>query len=201
MPVRQPGIFAICVALTFMAACSSGTDFKRPTAASLELGKTTEQEIQARYGEPRKRGTVQVDDKTIKTMVYTYAEAAPYVEKVPVRVMVYSLHQSALVGFDYSSSFSSDKTDFDESLVNKIVRGQTTQSQVVELLGQPTGMFIYPSALVKTPGHRAYTYSYTRTNKGPFGGNLSTTSKAVTITFDEQNVVTETKVAVTGADK
>ena len=38
---------------------------------------------------------------------------------------------------------------------------------------------------MRLPGHRAYTYSYTRTNKGPFGGKL-TIVKALTTTFDDR---------------
>ena len=63
------------------------------------------------------------NETIIQVLRYTYAEAAPYVEKVPVRAMVYSFHDGKLVGYDYSSSFSSDKTDFDDSLVEKIKRG------------------------------------------------------------------------------
>ena len=197
---RPAWLVLISVVTVLMTACSSGTDFKRPDAASFELGKTTEREIRAPYGEPRSRGTIQADDKTIKTLSYAYAEAAPYVEKVPVRVMVYSFHEDRLVGFDYSSSFSSDKTDFDDSVLGKVVRGQTTRTQVVELLGKPTGMFIYPSSIVTVSDHRAYLYSYSRTDKSPLGGQLKTTTKTLVVTFDRRDVVIETKLS-TGGNK
>jgi len=115
------------LAAVVVSACSAGTDFKRPDAAIFQLGKTTEKEIRERFGEPRSQATVQANDRTIKILRYAYAEAAPYVEKVPARAMVYSFHEGTLVGFDYSSSFSSDKTDFDESIVGQLKRGETTK--------------------------------------------------------------------------
>jgi hypothetical protein len=190
-------LFAMLTAVV-VSACSAGTDFKRPDAASFQLGRTTEKEIRERFGEPRSQATVQANDRTIKILRYAYAEAAPYVEKVPARVMVYSFHEGTLVGFDYSSSFSSDKTDFDESIIGQIKRGETTKDQVIRLLGTPTGQFIYPSTVVSMPDQHAYHYSYSRTDKAPLGGSLKTTIKELAITFDNRDVVTGTKLSVSG---
>jgi hypothetical protein len=100
------------LAARILTACSADTDFKRPDAATFQLGRRTEKEIRERFGEPRSQATIQANDRTIKVLRYVYAEAAPYVEKVPARAMVYSFHEGTLVGFDYSSSFSSDKTAY-----------------------------------------------------------------------------------------
>lgn len=117
---RRRALLFTMLAAILLSACSAGTDFKRPDASTVQLGKTTEKEIRERFGEPRSQATVQANDRTIKILRYSYAEAAPYVEKVPARAMVYSFHEGVLVGFDYSSSFSGDKTDFDDSIVGQI---------------------------------------------------------------------------------
>jgi len=163
-----------------------------------QLGKTTEKEIRERFGEPRSQATIEANDKTIRILRYAYAEAAPYVEKVPARAMVYSFHEGILVGFDYSSSFSSDKTDFDDSIVGQIKRGETTKAQVIGLLGTPTGQFTYPSTVVKMPDHHAYHYSYSRTDKPPLGGPLKTIIKELAIAFDSRDIVTDTNLAMSG---
>ena len=194
--LRRLGL--VLLATGILTACSSGTDFKRPDAATFQLGRTTENEIRERFGEPRSQATIQANDRTIKVLRYAHAEAAPYVEKVPARAMVYSFHEGTLVGFDYSSSFSSDKTDFDESLLGRIRRGETTQEQVTSLLGPPTGQFIYPSTVVSTPDQHAYYYSYSRTDKPPLGGTLKTVVKELAIIFDSRGVVTDTKLAISG---
>jgi hypothetical protein len=71
------------LAAGILTACSAGTDFKRPDAATFQLGRTTEKEIRERFGEPRSQATIQANERTIKVLRYVYAEAAPYVEKVP----------------------------------------------------------------------------------------------------------------------
>ena len=186
------------LATAILSGCSAGTDFKRPDAATFQLGRTTEKEIRDRFGEPRSQATIQANDRTIKILRYAYAEAAPYVEKVPARAMVYSFHEGTLVGFDYSSSFSSDKTDFDDSVLGQIRRGETTQDQIRGLLGPPTGQFIYPSTIVSTPDQHAYHYSYSRTDKPPIGGPLKTVIKELAIIFDSRGIVTDTKLSISG---
>ena len=189
----------LALAVVLTTACASGRDFKRPDPTSFVLGRTTEGEIRDRFGDPRGEGTLLANDRTIKILRYAYAEAAPYVEKVPVRAMVYSFHEGTLIGFDYASSFSSDKTDFDESLVSKIHRGQTTKAQVVEIFGQPTGMFIYPSSFTKTADQRAYVYSYSRTDKDPMGVSIRNRTKTLAITFDNEEIVTDINLSTGGS--
>jgi hypothetical protein len=186
----------LLLVMMLFAGCASGVDFKRPDAANLNLGLTSEKEIRDRYGDPRGETTLLKNEKTIKVLSYAHAEAAPYVEKIPVRAMTYSFHEGRLVGFDYSSSFSSDKTDFDDGLVTQIVQGETTKDQVVALLGKPTGMLIQP--MVKEPGQQAYVYSYSRTDKDPFATHFRRTTKTLVVTFDGKGIVVEKNLSTGG---
>lgn len=179
----------LLLVMVLCVGCASGADFKRPDATSFHLGQTSEKEIRDQYGDPRGETTLIRNEKTIKVLSYAHAEAAPYVEKVPVRAMTYSFSEGRLVGFDYSSSFSSDKTDFDDTLVSQIVPGQTTQEQVVALLGKPTGMFVQP--LVKDPAQQAYIYSYSRTDKDPFATHIRRRTKTLSVTFDAKGIVVD----------
>ena len=172
-----------------MVGCSSGTDFKRPDPTTLQLGKTTEREIRERFGEPRREGSLIRNEKRVKTLSYSYAEAAPYVEKVSARAATFSLYEGTLVGHDYSSSFSDDKTNFEDSSVDRIKNGKTTSAQVIDLLGTPTGEFIYP--LAKLQDGRAYVYSYSRTDKGPFGSSLRIQQKTLVVNIDASGLVVD----------
>ena len=64
------GVFAAILA----GACLLEADFSRPDGASFALGKTTEQEIRGRFGEPDRQATVQAGDKLVTILHYTYAE-------------------------------------------------------------------------------------------------------------------------------
>lgn len=189
-------VITLMLTMVLCAGCASGADFKRPDAASFQLGQTSEKEVRARYGNPRGETTLVKNDKTIKVLSYAHPEAAPYVEKIPVRAMTYSFHEGKLVGFDYSSSFSSDKTDFDEALVSQIVQGKTMQDPVMALLGKPTGMFIQP--LVKDPGRHAYVYSYSRTDEDPFATHFRRRTKTLVVTFDDKGAVVEKSLSTGG---
>jgi len=187
------------LAVVLAGACLLAADFSRPDPASFALGQTTEQEIRARFGKPSGQVNARVGDKLVTTLRYAYAEARSVA--VPVRIMAYAFHEGRLVGFDYMSSFAADQTVFDELAVKRIRRGISTRAEVLDLMGKPSGQFIYPSSYAGTPGHHADVYSHSRSEKLPSGVTLETTTKVLTIVFDEHDVVVETHLVVTTSSK
>ena len=191
----RSGVLAVLLA----GACLLGADFSRPDPASFTLGQTTEQEIRARFGKPSGQVNARVGDKLVTTLRYAYAEARSVA--VPVRIMAYAFHEGRLVGFDYMSSFAADQTVFDELAAKRIRRGTSTRAEVLDLLGKPSGQFIYPSSYAGLPGHHADVYSHSRSEKLSSGVTLETTTKVLTVVFDEHDVVAETHLVVTTSSK
>ena len=182
------------VALVVAGLCLLGADFARPDPASFALGSTTEAEIRQRFGNPYGQTTSRVGDRVVTTLQYTYAE--PRTGVIPARAMTYSFYDGRLVGFDYSSSFGSDETAFDEKVVKRIKRGETTRTEVLAIAGPPTGQFIYPTPQATVPGRRAYVYGYSRSERlAP--ATLETANKVLTITFDDHDVVAELSLVMT----
>ena len=198
MTSRRAARVRILVAV-LAGACLLGADFGRPDPASFTLGQTTEQEIRARFGKPAGETAARVGGKLVTTLRYAYAEARTVT--VPVRTMAYAFHEGRLVGFDYMSSFASDQTVFDELAVKRIKRGETTRTEALDTVGKPTGQYIYPSSYVGAPGRRADVYSHSRSEKLSAGATLETTTKVLTITFDENDVVVETHLVITTSSK
>ena len=194
MTSRRAARVRILVAV-LAGACLLGADFGRPDPASFTLGQTTEQEIRARFGKPAGETAARVGGKLVTTLRYAYAEARTVT--VPVRTMAYAFHEGRLVGFDYMSSFASDQTVFDELGVKRLKRGETTRTEALDVMGKPTGQFIYPSSYVGAPGRRADVYSHSRSEKLSSGATLETTTKVLTITYDENDVVVETHLVIT----
>lgn len=126
--LRRPGLVRLATGI--LTACSSGTDFKRPDAATFQLGRTTEKEIRERFGEPRSQATIQANDRTIKVLRYAHAEAAPYVEKVAARAMVYSFQEGTLVGFDKPPLGGALKTVIKELAIIFDGRGGVTDTKL-----------------------------------------------------------------------
>jgi hypothetical protein len=183
------------LAVVLAAGCLVAADFSRPDPAGFTLGKTTEQEIRQRFGQPNGQATGQVGDQTVLVLQYTHIETVG--DQVAARAMVYTFNGGRLVGFDYSRSFAADRTTFDEAAAKQIKRGQTTRAETRRLLGAPTGQFIYPSAYVPVPGRRADVYSYTRTERTSAGATLDQVSRVLALVFDERDVVVETSLVTT----
>ena len=187
------------LAAVLAATCLLGTDFARPDPASFALGQTTEAEIRARFGKPSGEAAARVAGKLVTTLRYAYAEARSIA--VPVRTMAYAFHEGRLVGFDYMSSFAADQTAFDELALKQVKRGETTRTEALDLLGKPSGRYIYPSAYADAPGRHADVYSHSRSEKLSGGITLETTTKVLTVTYDEHDVVVETNLVITTSSK
>ncbi|HSE04524.1 MAG TPA: hypothetical protein VLK35_10280 [Methylomirabilota bacterium] len=175
-------------------ACLLGADFARPDPASLKLGGTTEPEIRQRFGEPSGQATATVDGKAITILRYAHAE--PRSNAILFRAMAYTFHEGRLVGYDYTSSFQGDQTSFDESAATRIKRGETGRAEVLALVGQPTGEFIYPSPHANRPDHRAYVYTVAHRNVVAVSNTLETTSKVLAVVFDPRDVVFQTSLII-----
>src|SRR5262249_18366191 len=100
---------------------------------------------------------------------YSYASAGgtPLVDGVtPARTIGFLFRGSLLVGYQFVSSFRDDHTDFDESRVKDIRKGETTEAQVQAMLGRPAGFVRYP--IVKEETHRSLVYMYTQVKGSAF---------------------------------
>jgi hypothetical protein len=178
----------LCVCLTAAlvavgAGCTGGKEFTRPTADSVELGKTTMTQIRDRVGKPRRELNTVKEGVQTKTLTYAFSEATPFVEKVPTRAMSFHFWDGVLVGYDFLSSFDEDKTNFDDSRVSEIKKGETTEAQVVALFGPRGGKYIYP--MVKERGKTAFVYQYVRMDRNVWRGGLKqSANKRLHITFD-----------------
>ncbi len=88
------------------------------------MGKTTEADLRQRFGD-------------------RYAHAAGAASLVggvtPARGQGFYFWNAVLVGHEFTSSFDEDKTDFDASKVQQIKSGETTEAEVLALLGKPQG--------------------------------------------------------------
>src|SRR5262249_6758241 len=74
----------------------------------------------------QRKGSTLVNTVTLKTLTYSYASAGgtPLVDGVtPARTIGFLFRGSLLVGYQFVSSFRDDHTDFDESRVKDIRKG------------------------------------------------------------------------------
>ncbi|RCS57036.1 hypothetical protein [Parvibium lacunae] len=188
-------LFALCF-VSLLAGCA-GTDFKRPEPGALTVGKSTSAEVASVMGPPLQTGELLKNNQKVQTTRYGYAEGAGtgrYAGVTPARAMTFSTFQNLLVGQEFVSSFATDATDYDETKLPLIIKGKSTRADVVSILGKPNGEVIYP--LIKNPGETGIIYSYSHVKGTIF--NMTFYSKALTISFDNNNVVTDIDYTSTG---
>lgn len=175
----------------------AGTDFKRPAPSSLQVGKSTSADVTRVMGPPTQTGEQVRNGEKLTVARYAYAEGAgsgKYPGVVPARAQVFLLHNGTLVGEEFVSSFPNDATDFDDAKVQIIEKGKSTRSDVMALLGPPTGAAIYP--VIKSKGETAIVYSYAHAKGSVF--DMKFYSKSLIVAFDDKGVVTDVEYVSSG---
>jgi hypothetical protein len=200
MPPRRVAVSgrllgALALVLVALGGCA-GRDFTRPPADTLTLGKTTEQEIRQRFGDPYRQGTVVRNGETMKSLSYGYASGAASLAGgiTPSRGMGFYLWHDTLVGHEFTSSFDTDTTDFDATKVPQIRKGETTESGVTTLLGSPHGTYIYP--MIPDKAARGLIYLYAQTRGSAF--SLKFYQQLLVVTIGPTGVVTEVQLTASG---
>ena len=188
---RATRIAAAITIVICMISCA-GRNFVRPEPDSLTLGKTTYQRIIDQFGKPYKEGSKLKNDKAIKTITYAYSSAGGNALNegvTPARAMSFHFADDLLVGYEFVSSFKEDHSDFDDSKIGSIRKGETTQEQIIELLGEPKGKYIFP--LIKNREAKAMVYMYSQFK------NYVTFHKLLIISI-ENNIVSDVEYTTSG---
>ena len=183
----------LCV-LLLIAGCAAGTNVGRPASGALVPGKTTYQDVVAKYGTPWAKGSNVVNEHSIDTIAYAYASLVDeaHVPSIkPARGLNLWFENDVLIGYEFRSSFKSDHTDFDESRMSKIEKGKTDKQGIIEIFGQPTGEYIYP--MMKDKEVTGLVYSYVQVDPGLF--KTQTFQKKLIIAVDKTGVVREVDFA------
>jgi outer membrane protein assembly factor BamE (lipoprotein component of BamABCDE complex) len=134
------------IAAGALAACTAQT-FVKSDFAGFKNRETTYAQVVAKIGYSRKEDMRQFNGQPVKAMSYGYVAVGskPLHEGMdPVRVQWFYFHNDVLVGHHFVSTLAEDNTNFDETKVKGIVRGRTTRAEVIDLLGSPSGYYVYP---------------------------------------------------------
>ena len=196
MHSRMARILTVIV-VAVLAGCA-GKDFVRPDSGALKNGQTTYNEIIGQFGKPYAEGTVLKNDKSVKSISYAYASVGGKSHRggTPARAMGFYFFDDTLVGYEFISSFAEDNTDFNEMKLNEITEGKTTLDEVIQLLGEPGGYYIYP--LIESKSKEASAYAYSETKGSVF--NMKMFRKVLVITYDSSRVVTKVEYTSSGTN-
>jgi hypothetical protein len=184
---------AFCLLIAATLAGCAGTNFVRPGPDLLKNGETTYAQVTAKFGQPYQEGTVVRNEQTLKAVNYAYASVGgrPLNEGVTAaRAIGLYFHNDTLVGHEFISSWAEDHTNFDDGKVPQIIRGKSTRSDVIQLLGAPGGSYVYP--MVKSPGDDAAVYAYLEVR------GFTPFRKLLIVTFDRTGTVSDVEYTTQG---
>ena len=153
----------LCLVVAFVAILSgcAGKEFVRSDNSSLQLGKTTIDEIRSNFGKPDYESTDTLNDQEITNLMYASSGGAFSTKIQYSRALSLFFWKGMLVSHVFNSSYEEDTSIFDASKRTQIVKGKTTRDEVIKLLGKPSGYGIYPYIKDKT-GHVLVFAYYTR---------------------------------------
>jgi hypothetical protein len=163
-------VLLAAIAVGLAGCVTIGTEFARPDSTSFVLGQTTSSEVLGKYGPPRNQRTVTRtlpgpspgepgEAGTFSEIAYVFLPAGSAASGIVTRKeLAFVFWNDKLVAYRFYSTFAADNSNFDETLVTRIVRNKTTASEAISLLGAPSGMSIYPATNAR--GVRYLTYNY-----------------------------------------
>lgn len=174
--------------------------FLSPKDVDLRLGQMTVAEALQRFGEPRVR-TSTADSATVVNV--TPGDQRPAGMRPPRvagliqrltymhgtgatgRILFLAFWNDRLYFHNFVSSVENESTNFDEGKITQIRRGATTYGDLVALLGNPSGLGVYPA--VANPGNRLAVYQFLQINRQ----NRTIQSKRFDVLIDSRDIVVE----------
>ncbi|MES9961034.1 MAG: hypothetical protein ABW089_11400 [Sedimenticola sp.] len=190
--MKKTGNLIVLVIVAVLLSACAGRDFVRPDETSLRLNETTYQEILDRFGKPFNEGTQLKNEKNVKIISYAYASIGGKANSpgiTPARAASFYFSDDLLAGYEFISSYKMDNSDFDETRIEQLKKGETTREQVIALIGKPAGRYVHP--LIKEKDGYAMIYAYGEA----FGFEFF--MKQLTVSIND-NVVTDVEYTTSG---
>ena len=195
--MKSPIVNCAVISLGILLTGCAGTNFVRVADDAIVLGQTTSEQITARLGTPYREGTVTKNEQQIKTSSYAYASATGEAAAKGVtaaRSQGFYFFNNKVVGYEFSSSWKEDSTNFDSGKVAQIKKGKSTRGDVMRLLGNSGGKYIYP--VIPNSGEDAVNYFYSQTKGSAF--NIKLYQQLLVVTFNKQGIVTNVEFTELG---
>lgn len=219
--VGRRATLAMATALPLiLAGCGSSGPNLQHSVDGLFLGRTTVQQVIARYGQPTARTTTTGGSASQPAQPSAPSGFQPASVPGSIEVLRFSQRQIStpllLVGFVdsqgrslalrfwndrliyyvFSSDFAADSTNFSETTASSFVRGQTTRADVIRDLGPPGGEGIYPYVAVQGTSMISYLYAELNSSAPALvGGSLRARAKHAMFLFDASDRLLDTYIS------
>jgi hypothetical protein len=184
------------LALILAGGCASGQKFDTSKISYLLIGQLHDTDYQALFGEPTTVTRDSGNDGAFETVTYNYGHSD--LSDARARQLVLEFRNGVLNGYNYVSSFDDDKTNANTAAAAQIVRVSSNKTDVLRLLGQPSGKARTPTEMegfvkVSKPGVYEI-WCWESLDAVPILGSQKTGSNVIVVGFDPMGMVSEVMI-------
>ncbi|MDX2128549.1 MAG: hypothetical protein SFU91_05895 [Chloroherpetonaceae bacterium] len=172
----------ICIVLN---SCNTfGVNFVTPKEQDLIIGITTKQILLNKLKKPIKSSKDLRNGQMVESLYYYYAIGQGAITSTySSKAFTAFFKNDTLIGYIFNSSFKEESTDFDETKVEKIVKGKSSQEDVLASFGKPSGKTLYPVTEEDKTQEGDYNFYYVFEDISTKG------EKLIVFTFGSNNIV------------
>jgi hypothetical protein len=138
----------LIASLALLSSCATfGTAFNLQESDKLQLGKTQTSDAVSLFGKPYSTDKKSNADGNYEIFAYNYAQNS--FGTIGIKLMALEFKEGKLNGYFFTSSFKSDKTQFDLKITDSLKAGigHLTQEDVLAAIGKPNGKVMCPTTL------------------------------------------------------
>lgn len=183
-------IFTLIIIL-IIGCATSGKMFNYQNRNMIEIGKTRVNEAIQILGQPSSRESKSNVDGNFEILKYIFAKANP--SGASARVFFLEFKNDTLNAKIYNSGFIEDITDFNYENYKNIKIGESNKEDVLNFLGNPSGIAICPSTLgdfSEKCKDASLIWAWIHTQKSKGLDTKTIKSKTLKVSFDKKGIVT-----------
>lgn len=168
-----------------------------PAPGVLVPGETTYDQVIELYGKPEKKPVSEETEEGTLLSIYYIESGSMRKGFLPMRHLGFNFKDNILTGFDWFSSFKDESSDYDDTKIDRIKKGETTWEQVIQLMNCKYGIYTYPKT--DSPDDRAlvYMYSHHEVLVG-FKTKTNVYTKVLIVVCDKDGIVKDVQTALNG---
>lgn len=183
-----------CLILLTSGCVTVGTNFPTDNIHKIRIGVSKSSVIEL-LGQPHEKSTYLHEGREFEVFEYSYGTASTVAFTRPnIRILNVELLNESVNGYNFISSFSDNKKDFDIESRNKLKLGESTKEDVRNALGEPSGIALIPTKIAsdckvdKTPETAWEMWKYEHISSKWTKGHrvIELNYKIVEVYFDEK---------------
>lgn len=152
LPLSKRIFFSIvlCLVISGCARVERGASFNPSNINQLSIGKTSKDDFVALFGTSTRTNLFERNGKRVEILMRQYGQITT-TTNMKYRSLTGEFIDNVLNGYIFQSGFESDSTNFDESKRLSLKTSETSEKEILNMFGKPSGVIRLPTMLNISP--------------------------------------------------